>query len=217
MSNKFRRVCRVSLAIVMCVCLTNSPVSAQRPGSKPNGGGIYGIALRTDVQKEIGIDQDTDKIAKIRQLSDVVVDELKELRAATKGDVDKYSHSAVENIRMKHKDKLKQILSAPQYQRLQQIHWQMTGYPALIDPDLIDGLRVSPNQIEKIVVANREYLEQYDAYMAKVQKNQTTRPGIQEIRNVVDGPVESRNKKIEEVLTPSQREKFVELQGEPFK
>jgi vacuolar-type H+-ATPase subunit E/Vma4 len=40
---------------------------------------------------------------------------------------------------------------------------------------------------------------------------------MQEIRTVVDGFVEALKKKIEEILSPTQLEKFIELQGKPFR
>ncbi len=213
MSGIFRRLFSGLIVFGLGTVLITSSVDAQRRVFKPTGGGIYAIALRSDVQKELGIDDDKTK-ARLHYLSDVVAEELKKLKAAAKGDPEQYSPSAIDNVREKHEDELKEILTAEQYERLQQIYWQMQGYLALTDPDLVDALKMTPEQVENIVAANREMAKRQGEYLSTRQK--VPQKG-EEIRRTIDGFVADRNKKIEEILTPAQMEKYVELQGKPFK
>lgn len=212
-----RLCCHTFLAFV---CAASTGGSADQPPAtrinKPGPGEMVGLALTAKVQSEIGIDKNADVLEKLRQIGQIILKEKQEVLDAAKGDQDRYPESVIQNIHLKHKNDVKELLTPDQFKRLQQIHWQSEGPRAMTDPAIVDALKLSERQIKGVVETNREFAEEQREYFAGIQ-TADPKPAISEIRQKIDDLVKKRDERIEQILSASQRDQFSELLGMPFK
>ena len=104
--------------------------------------------------------------------------------------------------------KIKEALSAQQYERLQQIQWQAAGIQAYSDAELTKALDISKEQSEKIAAVEKEY---------SGKQRELFRGGFnEEAREKMTALSKERDSKVNEVLTAAQREKFAQLKGKEF-
>lgn len=115
-------------------------------------------------------------------------------------------------IQQKHQQ-IKQVLTEQQRLRLLGLSLQMRGVKSLIDEEVIELLELNEDQVEGIF----EILEAYHAELQKrrVQSSENSEQPLVSIlaRKPDKAAIEEQ---ILEVLTEKQREKFKELQGEPY-
>ena len=104
--------------------------------------------------------------------------------------------------------KIKEALSAQQYERLQQIQWQAAGIAALSDAELVKALDISKEQSEKIAALEKENSD---------KQRELFRGGFnEEAREKMTALIKERDAKVNEVLTAAQRDKFAQLKGKEF-
>jgi hypothetical protein len=160
----------------------------------------------------LGIAGDTAKFEKIRKLyEETIVEtrrELQKLRDAGRlGDEDRTS--MIREVRGKREEQLKLLLTDAAFQRLQQIEWQSQGPLALLDPNMVKALELTPEQQEKLQTVNRQFVrKQQEVFTGKVDVN--------EIKKKIDEAADERNSAVAEILSKAQQEKQQELLGAPF-
>ncbi len=224
---------RVSMVIaVIAVAMTTASATAQQKGKGGFRGGGFGggganslvaIAAMEPVQKDIGLSGDTgSKITSLRD--DVNAARQKELQTAGVNFQGFQNMSADERQKMRDKmadidkklndefnPKLKALVSADQYKRLQQIQLQSNlrfrGPGALTYSDVASELKLSDEQKKTL----NDLQTEYDA---KQRELFTGGGGFdpQAAAKLAD----ERTSKTMEVLTADQKEKLTSLKGPAF-
>jgi serine/threonine protein kinase len=100
------------------------------------------------------------------------------------------------------RDAIVKLLTGPQRQRLRQVALQFLGPGAFGDPDVIDGLALTPTQRQQIRAIQAEAI--------------TPAPGRSGGRPVHSEPPATVLKRIVDLLTPEQRAAWQEMVGPPF-
>lgn len=206
----------------------------------PEMGGIFVLVGNPAVQKEIGLEGDAaDKAQKIA--ASFQEERMSALREATPGlllgnlqglspeeqrarmrETDEKMAAVMKTLNEKFMPQLKEVVSAPQVERLREINWQAAGSRALIGPDLRKSLELTQEQHVQISVINVEFQRKqlelgggfgrggggrggppdFDAMQARMQK--------------VQALDKERDAKAVEVLSSEQQEKYAKLKGKPF-
>jgi hypothetical protein len=191
------------------------------------GGGIFFVAGNEAVQKEIGVDS-----AAASKLQRIVEEYRQDMR--TENERGGISFQALQNLKPEERDKrmkeingkraaiikklnekfvpqLKEALSAPQFERLQQIGWQAGGSQAVAtDPQLARELELKNDQIEKIAAINMEYQR---------RQRELFTPGGGDIEAAFTKLLElnrERDGKALALLTKDQQAKLMILKGKAF-
>jgi len=218
-----------SVAVVAMAVIAGT-VMAQDKGNRgfrgAGGGGFGGqamspvtLAADESVQKDLGVSADTaKKLTSLRD--DVNAARTKEYQTAGINLQDFQNISAEQRQKMgeistklnaEFAPKVKELLSADQYKRLQQIQLQanlsLQGPTALNAPEVASELKLTDEQKQKLMALNTEY--------AQKQRDLFTGGGggggeaFTKLR-------EERATKTIEVLTPEQKEKLNSLKGSSF-
>jgi hypothetical protein len=192
------------------------------------GGGIFFVAGNEAVQKEIGIDS-----AAASKLQRIVEEYRQDMR--TENERGGINFQALQDLSPEERDKrmkeindkraviikklnekfvpqLKEALSAPQFERLQQIGWQAGGSQAVVtDPRLAKELELKNDQIEKIAAINMEY--------QRKQRELFTPGGGGDFQAAFTKILDlnrERDGKAMALLTKDQQAKFMILKGKAF-
>lgn len=191
------------------------------------GGGIFFVAGNEAVQKEIGVDS-----AAASKLQRIVEGYRQDMR--TEDERGGINLQALQDLKPEERDKIKEMnakrvaiikklnekfvpqlkeaLSAPQFERLQQIGWQAAGSLAVVtDPHLAKELELSNDQIEKIAAINIEYQRKQRGLFTPEGGGdfQAAFAKIQDLNKERDG-------KAMQILSKNQQEKLTNLKGTPF-
>lgn len=102
--------------------------------------------------------------------------------------------------------KLKEILSADQWTRLQQIQWQQMGTNALSDPEMIKALPLSKDLQDKIAEIRKEYEGKRSKVIQRQFASQTAATDLDL----------KQDAEVDEVLTTDQLNQFTALLGKEF-
>lgn len=219
----------VGLVVVVVAALWGGTAYAQGGrGFGMMGGGIFFVAGNEAVQKEIGIDS-----AAASKLQSIVEEYRQAMR--TENERGGISFQALQDLSPEERDKrmkefndkraviikklnenfvpqLKEALSAPQFERLQQIGWQAGGSQAVAtDPQLAKELGLKNDQIEKIAAINMEYQKKQRELFTPGGGGdlQATFAKIQDLNKERDGMAM-------EFLSKDQQEKLTSLKGKAF-
>ncbi len=121
----------------------------------------------------------------------------------------------------KHLPELKQVLTADQFGRLKQIHFQAIGTAAYFDPEVIEALGITQEQQARIEATTEEYNVQRLA-MLESSRPGPLRPGVDDpaaaggIMEKVAGLVSEHDAKVDAFLTKAQLDQFAAMKGKPF-
>lgn len=210
--------CRMIKLFVLALATTglmHSSAFAQRIGGRAGSqgpGGLLAYLHRDRVQEELGIAKDAKKVAEIRALSKSLKDETATLHLnTTKPEIEK-TREAVKKLEDKYDQDVKKLLSPEENARLRQIVLQAHGRMTLVDADVVKALDISPEQREKLVAANHEFIEGQKKLFGEAHKTQKFEGVDEKVKQLIA----DWNKAVDGILTKSQNEKFVELQGKPF-
>jgi hypothetical protein len=190
--------------------------------------GIVGIAGNVAVQKELGLSAEA--AGKVKVLSEEVNTAIREATTVLMGNVGPFGNLTQEEraaVTAKiaerrratvdaYSTRLKDVLTADQFTRLQQIHWQSIGTAALSDPDVIKAIPLSKDQQDKIQSINTEY--------AAKRADMSTGSGGNRIEPLAFAKMQMQNQeqdrerdaKITDVLTKDQQDKLASLKGKEF-
>lgn len=193
---------------------------------------IFSVAGNEEAQKDIGIT--TDEAAKVKE----VVDQFNEangsgfrsfseglnFRDMSQEERDKFGEKVAENTKTnteKFLPKLKDVLSADQFTRLQQITWQAMGSSAFTESEVIKSLNITSDQQSKIKTIRSDY-EAKGREMRAAMLPQGGggggggREAFAEMQEKTRTLNKERDGKVEEVLTKDQLDKFATLVGKKF-
>ena len=111
--------------------------------------------------------------------------------------------------------KLKAVLTADQFTRLQQINWQAMGAAALSEPEIVKALPISTEQQNKIKALSSDFdTKQRELFTAAFSGGGGgDREAMQENMQTL---AKERETKTLEVLTADQKTKFDTLKGKAF-
>ncbi|MGE3317116.1 MAG: hypothetical protein AB7O26_18520 [Planctomycetaceae bacterium] len=218
---KSRGLWVASLAVAL-VAVSSVEGFAQGRGGRGFGRSTTPLSIVSNdaVQKELGLNEEQAK--KITALNEELNDErgkmFAELQASTE-DLKSLPENEQREKRMaamlesnkklndKFTPRLKEILDAKQQDRLKQISWQAAGTAAYSDPEVVKALGISQEQQDKLAAISKERDEK--ARAAFRDGGGGGFEGLAKMREEYD-------KKIAEVLSKEQQDKFTELKGKEF-
>lgn len=206
------------LILAICVVLGFCPtVYAQLPEELPRFPEYTLIdrALDEGLWDEIGLEEKSEQVTKIRALSDAQRKELLERYVEPNEEDRRDLRGLMSRVRYKYEAKVKEVLGPQQCIRLQQIYWQNGGKGALLDPELAKVLELTKDQQDQLAVANAEFNTGSPAYNAK-QARRTGPRSLEEIRKKSREDSENWDRRIKEILSTEQLAKFEEAKGKQF-
>jgi Spy/CpxP family protein refolding chaperone len=216
-------------AVLLAVALVANLAEGQQGQKGKRGGfgfgfgggqGLVTLAGNEAVQRELGLGES--EIGKLRELreqyqaamreeissSGVDFQNLQNLSGEERQKMREKMTAATRKVNDTYEPKLKEILTADQYKRLKEISIQAAGAGALSDPAVAKELGLTEEQTKKIAAIREEYAEKQRGLFGQ-GGGQDAFARIRELR-------EEEAKKVTEVLTPQQQEKFTALKGKPF-
>ena len=227
------------LCLVACLAFATA-AQAQGPGGGRRGGGFGGggfggfggmgggggalfmLVNNEAVQKDLGLSSDTtEKLKKIGEEFNTAIRESMSaggprpnFQEMSEEDRNKAFAKMAETgkaVSEKYLPKLKEALTADQYTRLQQIHWQNMGTGALADPEVVKALAITKEETDKIAEVNKDFGEKMREMFA-----QGPGGGGGGGREKFAEMMKERDTKIVAVLTKTQQEEFDKLKGKEF-
>ncbi|MGQ0633976.1 MAG: hypothetical protein ACT4QC_05170 [Planctomycetaceae bacterium] len=114
----------------------------------------------------------------------------------------------------KYAPRLKEIISAEQFTRVQQIRWQVGGSQTFDDPEIVTALVLTKDQQERIAAINKDSIQKQSALFAAGFAGPNAK--VAEMVAKLQELNAERDAKALEVLTEAQRKKLAELKGKPF-
>jgi len=203
--------------IPVALLLTAAFASAQGHGGPhfrfagSDGGSMVQLALRADVQKDMGVSGDQkSKLVELEQrMQDAVAANLQEFEKNKESDPNKM-RDAIGATGDKFAAELPTVLTADQAKRLKQILIQKAGYGYVQRKEVQDELGLSDDQRAKIATAQADLLKAFDGF----RTSSTMDPKM--MRKASQEAIEARNQAIADALTADQRAKFEEMKGAPF-
>ncbi len=109
---------------------------------------------------------------------------------------------------------LKKLLTPEQFTRLRQINWQNEGVAALYDPAIEAALEITSDQQKQLSDLNYENQRKHTRLLNP--RDGEPRLSAEEIQKKGAELNAERDRRINEILTKAQQEKFTELKGKPF-
>jgi beta-lactamase regulating signal transducer with metallopeptidase domain len=200
---------------------TLPPQYAGRGPRMPFGfrrGGLMELALMDPVMKELGINKDAPQVPELRKLTETYF-------AETGKEFQRMRHDQIEveianpfriapTVQAKIDPELKKLLTPEQFTRLRQINWQSEGVAALYDPAIEEALEITSDQQKQLSDLNYEnQRKQIRLLNPRDGEPRITNDEIQKKGAELNA---ERDRKINEILTKSQQDKFSELKGKPF-
>ena len=204
---------------VLVVALVATAGFAQEKGQKGRGRGAGGfgffgggslvfLASNEAVQKDIGADEAA--VGKIRKIGEDSRQAMQDLFAGGGNPQDlseeerQKRREKFEELSKKSSAELKEALSADQYKRLQQISWQAAGAAALEDETIAKELSIGDDLKQKIAAVREDYSQKRQALGRDASPEQRRELAQEETKKVTD------------LLTADQQEKFTALKGKTF-
>jgi hypothetical protein len=129
-----------------------------RPGmpTSVRAGGLMDAALKEPVRKELGIENDAEKIAAIRKLSEDMRIDLRKGSRSLRGKDRQKIYEIASQLQTKYNVELKKLLSPQQFARLQEINRQLSGVRALWEPEVVQALGITHEQQDMLSELNFE-------------------------------------------------------------
>jgi Spy/CpxP family protein refolding chaperone len=217
---------------VVAILLSASVAFAQRPGGGGPGGfgggfgggpggGVVGPLMLINieaVQKDLGLKED--QISKLKTIGE---QSREEMRSAFTGGFGGRDQSDEERAKAREKmaesiKKVNEILDASQRDRLKQIGWQFAGPQAYQNAEVVEALKISKEQQDKLAAVAQEFLDKQRDLAPRGGQGGGggERPNFEEMRKKRTELNEARDKALSEVLTADQRDQFAKLMGKKF-
>ncbi len=199
---------------VTAAALTSLALAQQpgRPRQQPGfglGGRMMGanlgamLLMREDVQKELNLSQTQKvKLEQMRQEFEQARQELRNLPPEQR-------RERMQELRQKYDPT--SVLTDAQRKRLRELELQWQGPFALADPEVARQVGLTQEQQTKI---RGIVQETFQSMRERVQPGQPGQPGA--FQQEFQKAREQAEKRILEVLTPAQREKWEQMLGKPF-
>ncbi|MFM8286018.1 MAG: hypothetical protein ACKOGA_04760 [Planctomycetaceae bacterium] len=112
---------------------------------------------------------------------------------------------------------LQQVLTEAQIVRLRQIHWQLMGSSALQEPELIEVIKLSNQQINRIRTTLAEAQSRIgEAANTPFAGGGIERGGYGEMQRRIANIEAERDRQLNDLLTPEQRNAWADSLGKPF-
>src|SRR5262245_24752516 len=243
-------------SVIIGVILWGGLAQAQFQGGGPRGrgglgagppgaGGILMTVMNPPVQKEIRLDDEGS--ARVRKIIESYVQESqsewvkagfgpdtyrelaalpREEQAAKRQEIDRKTAAIFKTLTEKFVPQLKAALSKEQFERVQQIDWQVQGSRALLDEAYPGGselarlLEITKQQQEKIAGIARDY-DQKQGELRRSAIGEGGRGGaapndIQALRAKMQELDKERDARTTDVLSKEQQEKYARLKGKAF-
>ncbi len=189
----------------------------QRGGMRGNMGDPFNLAMRADVQKEIGVT--ADQKTKLDELQKAQQDAMRERmrNAGGGGGGGSFDPAAMqaerEKMRAENMKKLEAILKPDQMKRLKEISIQVQGNRAILDPEVQKALGLSDDQKSKIKKLQDDLSSANRALMDDMRNggDRTT------LRDRMTKNNETFNTELGKLLTADQSAKLKAMGGKPFK
>jgi beta-lactamase regulating signal transducer with metallopeptidase domain len=179
----------------------------------PQRGAMMRYVLTPAVQKELGIEPDSDQLKVIMKLNAQSTQEIEERRKSV-AEADRANLPRVIGELVAQRDlDLEKLLSPEQRTRIHQIMLQKTStFLALTDPEVAKPLGLTKEQLEKLAALEKELRES----QTKVYEISRRTGPTEELEKKLHQSVADYEQKIDETLTKEQQEKFIEVKGKPF-
>ncbi len=178
-------------------------------------GGLMAFALREPILKELGIKNDSPVVPEIRKLSESHTTELrKELRNINPVVRERVQETEA-RLQGQYDLELQKLLTAEQFVRLRQIHWQQLGLQALNDADVAKALAITKDQKEQLAAAELAFFKTVRELL-NPPDGRPVGPVPPEIQKKMKLARDEQESKVNEILTQVQRNQFAELKGKPF-
>jgi Spy/CpxP family protein refolding chaperone len=163
------------------------------------------LLSQESVQKELKLtDEQKTKINDLRQSSR---EKMQEIFQADQGE----RQAKMQALNAETRKSLEGILNPEQGKRLLEIVYQQRGAMAFVDPEVVKALSLSEEQQGKVKSINEEMQAgMRDLFTPGQAPDEDTRKKMDDLRK-------STGDKLVALLTPEQKTKWTQLQGEPFK
>jgi hypothetical protein len=215
------------------------------PGMGPPGmGGPIMLVQNPAVQKEIGLEGEAvDKVQKIAgEYRDEMMAESEragitfggpqqfeglspEERETKMREMNEKRQAMMTKLNEKFMPQLKEALTAPQFERVQQIALQAGGSQALTRPDVVKSLEITKEQQQKISAINQEFMKKQNELRPGGRGGRGggggggsggPPPDFQGMMAKMQELTKERDSKAIEILSKDQQEKFEKMKGKPF-
>ncbi len=169
--------------------------------------------LTPGVQKELGIEPDSDQLKAILKLNAQSTHEIEERRRSVT-DVNRANLPKIIGELVAQRDvDLQKLLSPEQRTRIHQIMLQKTStFLALTDPEVAKTLELTKDQLEKLAALEKELRTRQSKVFDRSRQTGPTA----ELDKELHESVANYEQGINETLTKAQQEKFIEVKGKPF-
>ncbi len=199
-----------------------APATTTAPGNVAVGGpirtrpgGLMAFALREPILNELGIKSDAPVVAEIRKLSEAHSTELrKELRNINPVVRERVQETEA-RLQGQFDLELQKLLTAEQFVRLRQIHWQQLGLQALNDADVAKALAITKDQKEQLIAVELAFFKNVRELL-NPPDGRPVGPVPPEIQKKMKLARDEQEIKVNQILTEVQRNQFAELKGKPF-
>ena len=191
--------------------------SAKESQPRLLSGRLMRIALQPQVQKELGIEFGNPQSVEISKLDADIVQDIQDRRSKMTESELAGSQKFFTELRDKRDLELQKLLTPEQWARLRQINLQTTStVQALLDPDVVKALDLTKDQQEKLATTEREHGDEYNQYFTRLRQSGAENQDTKDVNKKTQEMNAEYEKKIGEILTKAQAEKFAELKGKPF-
>lgn len=229
---------RIGWVMVLSMAtLVGSEALAQRQGPGQGGrgfGGFGGGARRgltslltvEAVQKELGLSSEA--VEKVKAIGESLRQDMttemanlgggnfREQTAEQRRETMAKMEELRRTVQSKYLPKIKEILTAEQFTRLQQIEWQAAGTAALADPELAGALGLTGDQKERLATITREFAQKQRELMGEAFRAGGGGGGNREAFAKVQELAKERDSQALGVLNSDQQAQFASLKGPSF-
>ena len=200
---------------------TLPPQYAGRGPRMPFGfrrGGLMELALMEPVMKELGIDKDAPQVPELRKLAEtyfagnrqrISKNAARSDRSGDRQSIPNRAHGSGQN-----RSGTEKLLTPEQFTRLRQINWQNEGVAALYDSAIEAALEITSDQQKQLSDLNYENQRKHTRLLNP--RDGEPRLSAEEIQKQGAELNAERDRRINDILTKTQQEKFTELKGKPF-
>ncbi len=221
----------------VAVCAFAQFAEAQPGGGRQRGGfggggfggrggsSLVSLAANEAVQKELGLNDDAKE--SVKKLSEAYREEMQKAMGDSGGfgnfrDMsDEERQKAMEKMNETRKTvsnkfipQVKDVLTAAQFKRLQEIHVQALRDQAYSDADVAKTIGLRKDQQDKIAAINKEFSEKQRALFTG--GGDGGQPDFRAMRGKMEELGKERDAEISAVLTKDQQDKFATLKGKEF-
>lgn len=202
------------VAVLACVAVASAQGGGRGQGGRGRGNqnSLVALAMRADVQKDVGItDEQKTKLTELQT-------KLRPQRGQGGGgggqqqDPEARQKAAAERAAAEEKG-IAEILDAKQVTRLGEISIQIQGPRAILNPKVQKSLGLTDDQVAKIKEINTKFQEASRALMQKMRDGEIQQ---EDMRAATTKNTKALGEELTKVLTDAQSAKLKELGGKPF-